>query len=78
VSRLHQGSTLSPLLMHHVLYVSCIFEFIILSGGDNSNGAKGNFYEGIMATGYTSDATDDAVQLNIVGVRYKTSSSSLF
>ena len=50
---------------------------VLATGGDNSNGAKGNFYEGIMATGYTSDATDDAVQLNIVQVRYKTSASSL-
>ena len=50
---------------------------VLATGGDNSNGAKGNFYEGIMATGYTSDATDDAVQLNIVEVRYKTAASSL-
>ena len=50
---------------------------VLATGGDNSNGAKGNFYEGIMATGYTSDATDDAVQLNIVEVRYKTTASSL-
>jgi len=45
---------------------------ILATGGDNSNGAKGKFYEGIMVTGTTTDATDDAVQANIVSVSYKT------
>jgi hypothetical protein len=45
---------------------------ILATGGDNSNSAEGNFYEGIMATGYASDATDEAVQANIVAVGYKT------
>ena len=45
---------------------------ILGTGGDNSNGAEGNFYEGIMATGVTSSATDDAIQANIVAVGYKT------
>jgi len=49
---------------------------ILATGGDNSNSAEGNFYEGIMATGYASDATDEAVQANIVAVGYKTSASS--
>lgn len=31
----------------------------------------GNFYEGYMVTGVTTDATDDAVQANIVAVGYK-------
>lgn len=44
---------------------------ILATGGDNSNSAKGNFYEGFMTTGYTSDETDEAVQANIVGVGYK-------
>jgi len=44
---------------------------ILATGGDNSNGALGNFYEGIMVTGTTTDATDDAVQANIVAVGYK-------
>ena len=43
---------------------------ILATGGDNSNSAKGNFYEGFMATGYATDATDAAVQANIVGVGY--------
>ena len=44
---------------------------ILATGGDNSNGAEGNFYEGFMATGYASAATDAAVQANIVAVGYK-------
>ena len=49
------------------------YDAIILgTGGDNSNGAVGNFYEGFMATGVTSAATDDAIQANIVAVGYKT------
>jgi len=39
-------------------------------GGDNSNGATGTFFEGVMTQGYTSDATDDAVQANIVAAGY--------
>jgi hypothetical protein len=37
-------------------------------GGDNSCSAVGTFYEGAMTASYTSDATDDAVQANIVAV----------
>eukprot|EP01049_Picozoa_sp_SAG25_P011906 SAG25_NODE_1519_length_2854_cov_51.421416_2_plen_37_part_00 len=33
--------------------------------------AEGNFYEGMMVIGATTDATDDAVQANIVAVGYK-------
>ena len=40
------------------------------TGGDNSNSAKGNFYEGFMAHGYASEATDAAIQANIVAVGY--------
>lgn len=39
-------------------------------GGDNSAGAVGAFYEGVMTQGYSSDVTDDAVQANIVAVGY--------
>ena len=45
---------------------------ILGTGGDNSNGAEGNFYEGYIVTGVTSAATDDAIQANIVAVGYKT------
>jgi hypothetical protein len=44
---------------------------ILGTGGDQSNGDRGNFYEGYMVTGITTDATDDAVQANIVAVGYK-------
>ena len=44
---------------------------ILGKGGAESNGAQGNFYEGFMTTGATSDATDDAVQANIVAAGYK-------
>ena len=45
---------------------------ILATGGDNSNSAEGNFYEGFMASGFASDETDEAVQANIVAVGYKT------
>merc|ERR1719188_139527 len=40
-------------------------------GGDNSAFAQGSFYEGVMTKGYSSDATDAAVQANIVAAGYK-------
>ena len=45
---------------------------ILATGGDNSNSAEGSFYEGFMAKGYTDDATDAAVQRNIIAVGYRT------
>jgi hypothetical protein len=42
-------------------------------GGDNSKGAAGTFYEGVMTSGYPTDATEDAVQANIAAVGYATS-----
>ena len=39
-------------------------------GGDNSDWAIGTFYEGVMTQGFTSDATDAAVQANIVAAGY--------
>jgi hypothetical protein len=39
-------------------------------GGDNSNGAQGNFFEGVMTSGNASDAIDEAVQANIVAAGY--------
>lgn len=45
---------------------------ILATGGDNSNGARGQFFEGYMVTGVTSDETDDLIQANIVSVGYKT------
>jgi hypothetical protein len=39
-------------------------------GGDNTNGAQGNFFEGVMTSGAATDATADAVQANIVAAGY--------
>lgn len=39
-------------------------------GGDNSNWSVGTFYEGVMTSGFSSDAADDAVQANIVAAGY--------
>jgi non-reducing end alpha-L-arabinofuranosidase len=44
-------------------------------GGDNSIGATGTFYEGVMTSGYPSDATENSVQANITAAGYATSSS---
>ncbi|MBT2234303.1 alpha-L-arabinofuranosidase B [Nonomuraea sp. NEAU-A123] len=43
-------------------------------GGDNSNSSAGTFYEGVMTSGYPSDATENAVQADIVAAGYTTSS----
>jgi len=39
-------------------------------GGDNSDRAIGLFYEGVMTSGFSSDAADDAVQADIVAAGY--------
>ncbi|CZT22933.1 probable Probable alpha-N-arabinofuranosidase B [Ramularia collo-cygni] len=39
-------------------------------GGDNSISGQGTFYEGVMTNGYPSDATENAVQANIVAAKY--------
>ncbi|KAJ6513614.1 Arabinosidase B [Mycena vitilis] len=43
-------------------------------GGDNSDGAQGTFYEGVMTSGFPTDATENAVQANIVAAKYATAS----
>jgi hypothetical protein len=43
-------------------------------GGDNSISAQGTFYEGVMTSGYPTDATENAVQANIVAAKYATTS----
>src|SRR4051812_40809484 len=43
-------------------------------GGDNSVGARGTFYEGVMTSGYPSDATENAVQANITAAAYSVGS----
>ncbi|KAK9420162.1 putative Arabinosidase B [Seiridium unicorne] len=43
-------------------------------GGDNSISAQGTFYEGVMTSGYPSDATESSVQADIVAAKYATTS----
>jgi hypothetical protein len=47
---------------------------VLGAGGDccysNSNGSAGTFYEGAIVAGYPSDATEDAIQANIVSAGY--------
>ncbi|MFF4485314.1 alpha-L-arabinofuranosidase B [Streptomyces sp. NPDC001544] len=45
-------------------------------GGDNSKWAQGTFYEGVMTSGYPSDATENAVQANITAAGYNSGSTS--
>ncbi len=40
------------------------------TGGDNSNSGVGEFFEGAITSGYPSDATENAVQANIVAAGY--------
>lgn len=43
---------------------------ILGTGGDNSNWNRGTFFEGVMVSGYPTDAAENAVQANIVSVGY--------
>ena len=43
---------------------------ILATGGDGSNGGTGTWFEGAIVKGVPSDATDDAVQANIVAAGY--------
>jgi hypothetical protein len=47
---------------------------VLGSGGDccysNNNASAGTFYEGAIVAGYPSDATEDAIQSNIVSAGY--------
>jgi hypothetical protein len=43
---------------------------VLGTGGDNSNGSIGSFFEGVMTSGYPADATENAVQANIASVGY--------
>ena len=42
------------------------------TGGDNSNAAVGNWFEGVMTARFSSDAADNAVQANIVAAYAQT------
>ena len=41
------------------------------TGGDNSVSGQGEFFEGAITAGYPSDATENAVQANLVTAAYK-------
>ncbi|KAI9052790.1 hypothetical protein LZ554_003063 [Drepanopeziza brunnea f. sp. 'monogermtubi'] len=43
-------------------------------GGDNSVGGQGTFYEGVMTSGYPTDATENSVQADIVAAKYAVAS----
>jgi hypothetical protein len=43
---------------------------VLGTGGDNSNGSIGSFFEGVMTSGLPSDATENSVQANVVSVGY--------
>ena len=43
---------------------------VLGTGGDNSNSSIGSFFEGVMTSGYPTDAADNSVQANIVSVGY--------
>ncbi len=45
-------------------------------GGDNSISGAGTFYEGVMTSGYPTDATENSVQANIVAAAYSTTGTS--
>jgi hypothetical protein len=43
---------------------------VLGTGGDNSNASVGSWFEGVMTSGYPTDAADNAVQANVVSVGY--------
>jgi hypothetical protein len=43
---------------------------VLGTGGDNSNGSIGSFFEGVMTAGLPSDAAENSVQANIISVGY--------
>jgi len=43
---------------------------VLGTGGDNSNRGTQSFFEGVMTAGYSTDASDDSVQANIVAAGY--------
>ena len=48
---------------------------ILGTGGDNSRGAVGTWFEGAMVSGFVSKETEDAIQKNIVAAGYGKSST---
>jgi len=48
---------------------------VLGTGGDNSKSSIGSFFEGVMTSGYPTDAADNAVQADVVSVGYGAASS---
>jgi hypothetical protein len=51
-------------------------DILLGTGGDNSNGASGEFFEGAVTSGFPSDATENSVQASITAAGYSSSSSN--
>jgi len=50
---------------------------ILGTGGDNSHTGQGTFFEGCIVSGFPTDATDNAVQENIVAAGYGSTTTSI-
>ena len=50
-------------------------DILLGTGGDNSNGASGEFFEGAITSGYPSDATENSVQANLTSAGFGATSS---
>jgi hypothetical protein len=48
---------------------------VLGTGGDNSNSSVGSFFEGVMTSGYPTDAADSSVQASIVSAGYSGASN---
>jgi non-reducing end alpha-L-arabinofuranosidase len=51
-------------------------DILLGTGGDNSPGASGEFFEGAVTSGFPSDATETSVQASITAAGYSSPSSS--
>ena len=50
-------------------------DILLGTGGDNSNGDTGEFFEGAVTSGYPSDATENAVQADLTTAGYAQTSA---
>jgi len=50
-------------------------DILLGTGGDNSNGASGEFFEGAVTSGFPSDATENSVQASITAAGYAMSAA---
>jgi hypothetical protein len=51
-------------------------DILLGTGGDNSNGASGEFFEGAVISGYPSDATENSVQAELTTAGYAQASAA--